>query len=180
MKEFNRINREIVYKGAIIDFCKDTIITPKNHTVKWDLIKHKGAAAIIPVTNDGRIIMVRQWRNAVDKFSLEIPAGGLHGANEPTKVCAARELEEETGYTSEKIEFLQTLIPAIAYSQEKIDVYVAFNLKESQQNFDEDEDITLEIYSVEELLEKIMKNEINDAKTVSAILTYYNKYCCNK
>ena len=101
-------------------------------------------------------------------------------ANEPTKVCAARELEEETGYTSEKIEFLQTLIPAIAYSQEKIDVYVAFNLKESQQNFDEDEDITLEIYSVEELLEKIMKNEINDAKTVSAILTYYNKYCCNK
>ena len=118
MKEFNRINREIVYKGAIIDFCKDTIITPKNHTVKWDLIKHKGAAAIIPVTNDGRIIMVRQWRNAVDKFSLEIPAGGL--------------------------------------------------------------DITLEIYSVEELLEKIMKNEINDAKTVSAILTYYNKYCCNK
>lgn len=180
MKEFNRINREIVYKGAIIDFCKDTIITPKNHTVKWDLIKHKGAAAIIPVTNDGRIIMVRQWRNAVDKFSLEIPAGGLDGANEPTKVCAARELEEETGYTSEKIEFLQTLIPAIAYSQEKIDVYVAFNLKESQQNFDEDEDITLEIYSVEELLEKIMKNEVNDAKTVSAILTYYNKYCCNK
>ena len=170
MKEFNRINREIVYKGAIIDFCKDTIITPKNHTVKWDLIKHKCAAAI----------MVRQWRNAVDKFSLEIPAGGLDGANEPTKVCAARELEEETGYTSEKIEFLQTLIPAIAYSQEKIDVYVAFNLKESQQNFDEDEDITLEIYSVEELLEKIMKNEINDAKTVSAILTYYNKYCCNK
>ena len=56
MKEFNRINREIVYKGAIIDFCKDTIITPKNHTVKWDLIKHKGAAAIIPVTNYGETV----------------------------------------------------------------------------------------------------------------------------
>lgn len=79
-----------------------------------------------------------------------------------------------------KSNFYRPLIPAIAYSQEKIDVYVAFNLKVSQQNFDEDEDITLEIYSVEELLEKIMKNEINDAKTVSAILTYYNKYCCNK
>ena len=69
MKEFNRINREIVYKGAIIDFCKDTIITPKNHTVKWDLIKQKGAAAIIPVTNDGRINMFRPWRNEEAKLS---------------------------------------------------------------------------------------------------------------
>lgn len=66
---------------------------------------------------------------------MEIPAGGLDGANEPTKVCAARELEEETGYTSEKIEFLQTLIPAIAYSQEKIGVYVAFYLKEISAEF---------------------------------------------
>ena len=176
MKEFKRINRQIVYKGAILDFCKDDIITPKGHHVKWDFLQHKGAAAVIPVLDDGRIIMVRQWRNAIDRFALEIPAGGRDGENEPTNMCAARELEEETGYKSSRVEFLQTLVPAIAYSGEQIDVYVAFDLKKSHQKFDEDEDISLEIYTIDELMEKIIANEINDAKTVSSLLTYYCKY----
>ena len=176
MDKFERINREIVYRGAILDFCKDEIITPKGHHVKWDYLEHKGAAAVIPVLDDGRIIMVRQWRNAIDKFALEIPAGGKDGKDEPTLDCAIRELEEETGYKTSKIEFLQTIVPAIAYSGEKIDVYVAFDLEKSHQNFDEDEDISLEIYTIEELLDKIISNEINDSKTVAALLTYYYKY----
>lgn len=177
MKEFKRINRQIVYKGAILDFCKDDIITPKGHHVKWDFLQHKGAAAVIPVLDDGRIIMVRQWRNAIDKYTLEIPAGGKDSIDEPTLKCAARELEEETGYKSEKIEFLQTLAPAVAYSGEKIDVYVAFDLEKTHQHLDPDEYIDLEVYTVEELIEKILSNEINDAKTISSILTYYHKYC---
>jgi ADP-ribose pyrophosphatase len=177
MKEFKRIGREVVYKGAILDFCKDDIITPKGNNVKWDYLKHKGAAAVIPVLEDGRIIMVRQWRNAIDRFSLEIPAGGKDGENEPTMRCAARELEEETGYKSEDIQFLQSLVPAIAYSGEIIDVYVAFHLEKSQQKLDPDEDIELELYTIDELIDKILKNEINDAKTISALMTYYYKYC---
>ncbi len=177
MKEFKRVGREVVYKGAILDFCKDDIITPKGNNVKWDFLQHKGAAAVIPVMEDGRIIMVRQWRNAIDRFSLEIPAGGKDGADEPTLQCAARELEEETGYKSDYIQFLHTLVPAIAYSGEKIDVYVAFDLKKTHQHLDPDEDIELEIYTVEELIERIINNEINDAKTVSSIMTYYYKYC---
>ncbi|MFQ9515526.1 MAG: NUDIX hydrolase [Eubacterium sp.] len=177
MKEFKRVGREVVYKGAILDFCKDDIITPKGNNVKWDFLQHKGAAAVIPVMEDGRIIMVRQWRNAIDRFSLEIPAGGKDGADEPTLQCAARELEEETGYKSDHIQFLHTLVPAIAYSGEKIDVYVAFDLKKTHQHLDPDEDIELEIYTVEELIERIINNEINDAKTVSSIMTYYYKYC---
>lgn len=176
MEKFNRVNRKSVYKGAILNFCKDEIITPKGNRVEWDYLEHKGAAAVIPVLEDGRIIMVRQWRNAIDKFALEIPAGGKDGIDEPTLECAARELEEETGYKSSKIEFLQTIVPAIAYSGEKIDVYVAFDLEKSVQNFDEDEDIVLEVYTIEELLEKIISNEINDSKTVASLLTYYYKY----
>lgn len=176
MDKFNRVNREIVYNGAILDFCKDEIVTPKGHHVKWDYIKHKGAAAVIPVLNDGRIIMVRQWRNAIDKFALEIPAGGKDSVDESTRSCALRELEEETGYRAAKIEFLQTIVPAIAYSGEKIDVYAAFELEKSSQNFDEDEDISLEVYTIDELVSKIMSNEINDSKTVAALLTYYMKY----
>lgn len=177
MKEFQRIGREVVYKGAILDFCKDDIITPKGNHVKFDFLEHKGAAAVIPVLDDGRIIMVRQWRNAIDKFALEIPAGGKDGMEEPTLQCAARELEEETGFQSDNIQFLHTLVPAIAYSGEKIDVYVAFDLKKTHQHLDPDEDIELEIYTVEELLEKIINNEINDAKTIASIMTYFYKYC---
>ena len=166
MEKFNRIDREIVYKGAILEFCKDEIITPKGNKVKWDYLQHKGAAAVIPVMNDGRILMVRQWRNAIDRFALEIPAGGKDSVDEPSERCAARELEEETGYKSDKLEFLQT-----------IDVYVAFEFKKGKQHFDPDEDIELELFSVEELIKMIMNNEINDSKTTSAILTYYHKYC---
>lgn len=177
MEKFNRIGREVVYKGAILEFCKDEIITPKGNKVKWDYLQHKGAAAVIPVMDDGRILMVRQWRNAIDRFALEIPAGGKDSVDEPSKQCAARELEEETGYKSDRLEFLQTIVPAIAYSGEKIDVYVAFELKKGKQHFDPDEDIELELFSVEELVKMIMSNEINDSKTASAILTYYHKYC---
>lgn len=176
MEKFKRINREIVYQGAILDFCKDEILTPKGNLVKWDYLEHKGAAAVIPVLEDGRIIMVRQWRNAIDKFTLEIPAGGKDGVGEPTVKCALRELEEETGYRSVKIEFLQTIVPAVAYSGEKIDIYVAFDLEKTEQNFDEDEDISLEVYTIQALLDKILSNEINDSKTIAALLTYYNKY----
>ena len=177
MEKFNRIKRTSVYKGAILDFCKDEIITPKGNKVEWDYLNHKGAAAVIPVMEDGRIIMVRQWRNAIDKFALEIPAGGKDSIDEPTYDCASRELEEETGYKSDNIEFLQTIVPAIAYSGEKIDVYVAFDLQKGKQHFDPDEDIQLEIYTIEELLKMIIDNEINDSKTIASLMTYYYKCC---
>ncbi|MCR5737320.1 MAG: NUDIX hydrolase [Eubacterium sp.] len=177
MKEFQRINRRHVYQGAILDFCKDDIITPKGNQVEWDYLEHKGAAAVLPVMDDGRIILVRQWRNAIDRFALEIPAGGKDSVDEPTDVCAARELEEETGYRCGKIEFLQSIVPAIAYSGEVIDTYVAWNLEKTEQSLDPDEEIELEFYTVEELMPMILNNEINDSKTVAAILTYYYKYC---
>lgn len=176
MNEYKREKREVVYQGAILNFCRDEVITPKGNRVEWDYLSHKGAAAVIPVMDDGRIIMVRQWRNAIDKFALEIPAGGREGTEEPTLNCAARELEEETGYRAETIEFMHTIVPAIAYSGEKIDIYVAHDLQKTKQHLDPDEDIQLEIYTVEELIEMILKNEINDAKTISAILTYHYKY----
>lgn len=177
MKKFNRVGRKTVYQGVILDFCEDEVVTPEGKTVQWDYLRHKGAAAVIPVMDDGRILMVRQWRNAIDRFALEIPAGGKNGAEEPTDICAARELEEETGYRANRIEFLQTIVPAIAYSGELIDIYVAADLVKTKQHLDPDEDIELEIYTVEELIQKIIDNEINDSKTISAILTYYHKYC---
>lgn len=77
MEEFKRLERTLVAHGAIIDYYQDTMQVPNGNIVKWDFIGHKGAAAVLPVDGQGRIIMVRQYRNALDRYTLEIPAGGL-------------------------------------------------------------------------------------------------------
>lgn len=98
--QIKRLNRELKFKGNIIDFYQDTMEIDGDHTVTWDFIKHKGAAAVVPVTDDGRILMVKQYRNALERDTLEVPAGALDKEDEPGIVCAGRELEEETGYRS--------------------------------------------------------------------------------
>lgn len=175
-EEFKRLKRELVQKGSIIDYYQDTVLVPNGNIVKWDFIGHKGAAAVIPVREDGKILMVRQFRNALDRETLEVPAGGLNGADEPTKTAAGRELEEETGYKSNDIEFLITIRTTVAFCNEKIDIYVARNLIPSSQHLDEDEFINVEAYSIEELMDMIYDTTIQDSKTICAIMTYAHKY----
>ncbi len=175
-EEFKRLSRDLVVKGSIIDYYKDTMQIPNGNVVKWDFIDHKGAAAIVPITSEGKILMVRQYRNALDRYTLEIPAGGLNGIEEPTKVAAARELEEETGYRSENIELLISIRTTVAFCNEKIDIYVAHDLIPSKQNLDEDEFIDVESYEPQELIEMIYTGKIEDAKTISAIMSYAHKY----
>lgn len=170
-EEFKRLSRDLIYEGSIIDYYKDTIQVPNGNVVKWDFIGHKGAAAIVPVTEDGKILMVRQYRNALDRYTLEIPAGGLN-PGEDTKTAATRELEEETGYKSDTISFLVSIYTTVAFCNEKIDIYVAENLAPSKQNLDEDEFIDVQAYTVDELLEKIYACEIQDSKTICAIMAY--------
>ena len=175
-EEFKRLDRELMYHGTIVDFYKDTVQVPNGNIVKWDFIGHKGAAAVVPVRKDGKLLMVRQYRNALDRYTLEIPAGGLNGADEPTKEAAARELEEETGYRSDDLEWLLTIRTTVAFCNEKIDIYVAKNLIETEQHLDEDEFIHVEAYSIEELTQMIMEGKIEDSKTIAAIMCYKDKY----
>ena len=179
-EEFKRLNRELMYHGAIVDFYKDTVQVPNGNIVAWDFIGHKGAAAVVPVREDGKLLMVRQYRNALDRYTLEIPAGGLNGADEPTLDAAARELEEETGYRSENLELLITIRTTVAFCNEKIDIYLATDLKKGEQHLDEDEFVNVKAYTLEELEEMIYGGIIEDAKTISAILAYKNKYCPNQ
>ncbi|NBJ93810.1 NUDIX hydrolase [Parablautia muri] len=180
MEEFKRLERNLVAHGAIIDYYQDTIQIPNGNVAKWDFIKHKGAAAVIPVDHEGRLIMVKQYRNAIDRDTLEIPAGGLNGENEPTKDAAIRELKEETGYTAQHIELLLTLCTTVAYSNEKIDIYLATGLSAGEQHLDEDEYVQTIAYTVEELTEMIYAGEIQDAKTIAAVFAYKDKYCKDK
>lgn len=172
MDEFKRLSRDLVYRGSIIDYYKDTVQIPNGNVAKWDFIAHKGAAAVIPVQEDGRILMVRQYRNALDRFTLEVPAGGLNSMEEPTQIAAARELNEETGYRSEHVTFLMSIRTTVAFCNEKIDIYVATDLISDEQHLDEDEFVDVEAYSLEELLDKIAAGEIQDSKTICALLGY--------
>lgn len=176
MEKYERIGRELVHKGAIIDYYQDTIKIPNGNIAKWDYIKHKGAAAVVAVKDDGKLLMVRQYRNALDRETLEIPAGGLNDVNEPTDLAAARELEEETGYKAGKLELLLSLRTTVAFCDEKIDVYVATDLRRSEQHLDEDEYLDVVSCDAQELVKMIYDYRIQDGKTVSAILAYYNKY----
>lgn len=176
MEKYERIGRELIHKGAIIDYYQDTIRIPNGSIAKWDYIRHKGAAAVVAVKDDGSLLMVRQYRNALDRETLEIPAGGLNSVDEPTDIAAARELEEEAGYTAGKLELLISLRTTVAFCDEKIDVYVATDLKRSHQHLDEDEFLDVETHSIEELIKMIYDCRIQDGKTVAALLAYYNKY----
>ncbi|MBO4904616.1 MAG: NUDIX hydrolase [Lachnospiraceae bacterium] len=169
-----RIGRTLIHNGAIVDIYQDLMELPDGSRENFDFIKHKGAAAVIPVMDDGRIIMVRQYRNAIDSYTLEIPAGGLDGADEPTRVCAHRELEEETGYSAafEDVTFLLTLYTTVAFCNEKIDIYVARNLTKTQQHLDDDEFIDVEIHTIDELADMVLAGKIVDAKTIAGLMTY--------
>lgn len=180
MKAFERLDRKLVAHGHILDYYEDTIAVPNGNIAHWDFIKHKGAAAVVPVLPDGRILMVRQYRNALDRETIEIPAGGLNENEDPFE-CAKRELKEETGYASERMEFLISVNTTVAFCNEKIPVYVAFlDGNQGEQHLDEDEYIKVEPYDLDSLCELIYSGELNDSKTVASILAYKDKYVTNR
>ena len=170
-----RLDRQLKYEGNILKIYEDTVLA-NGHEAKWDFIHHDGAAAVLPVTADGKILMVRQYRNALNRFTLEIPAGKLDDPGEPKVLCAFRELEEETGYRSEELEWLITLRTTVAFCNERIEVYVAKNLISTKQHLDDNEFVNVEKFTIEELKQKIFTGEIEDSKTVAALLAYDAKY----
>lgn len=166
------INREEVYKGKVFSVAEDTIAFEDGHTAKWELVLHNGASAIVPLTDEGEVILVKQYRNAEDGMVLEIPAGKLEKGEDPL-ACASRELEEEIGYRARKLEKICAMYSAIGFSNEKLHLYKATGLIKTQQNLDEDEFIRVEYYPLEEVMEMIRQGKIQDGKTIVAILSVY-------
>ncbi|MBO5372007.1 MAG: NUDIX hydrolase [Lachnospiraceae bacterium] len=177
VQKLERIERVLERKGAIVNTYTDHIRMPDGKIAKWDYIEHvKGAAAVVAVLPNGKLVMVRQYRNALDRVTLEIPAGARDSVGEDTAICAKRELEEETGYSCGKIEKLLSLKSTVAFCNELIDVYLATDLMPGEQKLDEEEYIEIVECELADLCEKIYAGEIQDAKTVAGILAYANKY----
>lgn len=177
MKEapVKRLERNLKYHGNILNVYED-VVEVNGHIAHWDFIHHDGAAAVVPVTEDGKILMVRQYRNALDRYTLELPAGKLDEPDEPKIQCAYRELEEETGFRTENMEYLISVNTTVAFCDEAIDIFVARNLIPSRQHLDEDEVIDVEAWDLKDLEERIYKGEITDGKTIAAIMAYARKY----
>lgn len=175
-EQIKRIKRVLEHKGTILDIYSDYMELPDGKVEKWDFVSHrKGAAAVVAVREDGKILLVRQYRNALERMTLELPAGARDSVTEDTKVCAARELEEETGYQCGTMEFLLSLRTTVAFCDEFVDVYLATDLRPGKQHLDDAEDIAVEAYEPEELCEMIYAGKLQDSKTVAGILAYCNR-----
>ena len=171
-EEVKRVGRDLAYEGTVIKVYKDHMKFANGNTAEWDFIHHDGAAAVLPVTEDGKILMVRQYRNALDRYTLEIPAGKLDSPDEAKIDCAYRELEEETGYRCDHLEYLMSVNTTIAFCDEALDIFLARDLKKTHQHLDPDEEIEVEAWELSDLLKRIYAGELTDGKTVSAILAY--------
>ena len=163
------VSEKEIYRGNIIDVDLLTVTLPDGREATRDIVRHPGAAAVIPLNEKGEIYMVRQFRKPLDAVSLEIPAGKLDAGEDPV-ICAGRELKEETGLTAEKLTFLVSLHSTPGFSDEVIHLFAATGLKEGDSCADEDEFITTEKYSVAELIDMVLKGKITDAKSMIGIL----------
>lgn len=168
---YKRVGRELKHKGAIIDVYTDHMEISNGNKAEWDFIGHKGAAAIVAEDENGCILMVKQYRNALDKETLEIPAGGLN-PGEDMQTCAMRELEEETGYRTTHSEHLLDLYTTVAFCNEKIGIYYTDEIIKSEQKLDEDESVEVLRYPLDELVQMVFDGKIEDGKTISAIMAY--------
>lgn len=171
----HRTDRKLAAAGAVLEFYRDTIILPDGEEQTWDYVHHKkgGGACSVPVLPDGRILLIRQFRPAVDRVTLELPAGAKDSRGEDPMKTAARELEEETGYRPSTMTKLAHILTAVAWCNESTDIYLAEGLeKVSGQHLDEAEEIEICAFPLEELCRRIYAGEIQDAKTVAGIMAY--------
>jgi ADP-ribose pyrophosphatase len=168
--EEKTISTEKIFTGRVISLQVDQVVLPNGNTTSREIIKHPGAVAIIAVTDDQKIVMVEQYRKALEKEIIEIPAGKLE-KNELPEVCAKRELEEETSYECESLELLNSFYTSPGFADEIVHVYLAKGLKQKENaaGLDEDEFVNLLELTLGEALEAIKDGRICDAKTVYAV-----------
>ena len=162
------IDSEILYEGAILNLRRDEVTVLKGTSYR-EIIEHNGGAAIGAITDDGKMVMVKQYRKPAERVMFEVPAGKRDG-NESGEEVAIRELKEETGYTADRIIPLTKMYPTPGYSEEILELFLATGLTKGEPNFDENEAIDIEEHPVEALVDMVMRGEIEDAKSIIIIL----------
>ncbi len=162
---------EILFSGSIFDVRRDYVTLPNGEKATRDDLNHVDSSAVLAITDDNKVVLVKQYRCSVYDITVELPTGKLNEGEDPME-GAIRELKEETGYKAESIEFYMDNWPAVGYCNEVIHIYLAKGLKKENQNLDEDEFINVFEVDIKELKEAILNNKYIDSKTVSAVLKY--------
>lgn len=168
------LQTEHIYKGKIISVQLDQVELPDGSKGEREIVKHPGAVAIVPFTKDGKMVVVRQFRKPLEKEIYEIPAGKLEQGEDP-ETCALRELEEETGYTPRKINFITSFYTSPGFANELLYLYEAEDLEEGKAHPDADEFVEMSEISLDEGLELMKNEQIHDAKTAFALIYWQNK-----
>ena len=177
MKDIDLIERQLdsklIFDGRILHVYDDTVSLPNGHTASRELIRHVGAVCVLPLTDDGNVIVERQYRYPVGRVLTEIPAGKLDSKQEDHEAAARRELREETGCVADELVDLGVFYPAPAYSDEAIRMFLARGLHMGAQDLDPDEFLNVEYVPLEDLVRQVLAGEIPDVKTQSAVLRVY-------
>jgi len=164
--------RRNIYTGKVVTLNVDTVLLPNGVTVDLETIRHPGAAAVVPIKDDGTVVLIRQFRHAAGGFIYEIPAGKLSPGEEPLQ-CAARELEEEVGYRASSFELLSSIFTAPGFADEVIHVYKATGLTKGRQQLDRDEVLEIVEMPLHLAITRIQDGTIRDGKTIVGLQAVY-------
>ena len=167
-----QLSTETIYNGKIIDVYRDKVLCPNGHESYRELIRHCKASCVLAITDEGKVIVERQYRYVYDEVLYEFPAGKCDPGEDP-KTSAIRELEEETGYKAGKCEYLGKMYPTVGYTDEVIYLYLCTDLVKTEQHLDENEVLDIMYLTFDEINELIKADKFYDAKSLCA-LTYYN------
>lgn len=161
-----------LYKGKVLDLTLEAVRLPNRKVVNLEMIRHPGAAAVVPVRDDGRIVMIRQYRHAAGGMIYEIPAGRLDGGEAPLD-CAKRELREEAGYEANRWLKLGAIFTTPGFTDEKIHLFLAQELTQVPQDLEADEVIEVEEHPLESLIGMVTRGDLVDGKTICALTLAY-------
>lgn len=161
-----------IFKGKVVTLNLETVTLPNGATVELEVVRHPGAAAIVPMKDERTVILIRQFRLAAGGYIYEIPAGKLHSGEDP-RLCAERELEEEIGYRAGKIERLETFFTAPGFTDEVMHLFLATGLTKTKQNLDHDEVLEVIEMPLDEAIARIRDGTIRDAKTIVGLQSVY-------
>ncbi|MGL5717005.1 MAG: NUDIX hydrolase [Paraclostridium sp.] len=167
--EEQTISSDKIYTGKVISLKVDTVEIPKKGYKKREIVEHPGVVGIVSLTSDNKVILVKQYRKAIEKAIWEIPAGKLE-QNESPKDCAIRELKEETGYTAKNLKLIHKFYTSAGFSNQKVYIYLATELESGKYNLEDDEFLELHEIQLDKAYEMIESNEIEDAKTLIGLL----------
>ena len=161
-----------IFKGKVVTLNLETVTLPNGATVELEVVRHPGAAAIVPMKDERTVILIRQFRLAAGGFIYEIPAGKLHPGEDP-RLCAERELEEEIGYRAGTIEQLETFFTAPGFTDEVMHLFLATGLLKTKQNLDHDEVLEVVEMPLEQAIAHSRDGTIRDAKTIVGLQSVY-------